>query len=646
MSSIKKALMASSGGGGTDVDDVFSTDLYTGNGSTKTITNGIDLSGEGGFVWFGRRSTGYAPTLYDTIRGGSKRLQTSSSGGSATDTGLQTFNSDGYSMQNEASVNTNSATYVAWTFRKAPKFFDVVTYTGNGSSNTQNISHNLGCAVGMMVVKATNTAGNWHTWHRGFGDNGYIMLNMANAKSAYSGLTANTAPTSSVFTVSDSNNDGGNTYIAYLFAHNNADGEFGPDGDQDIIKCGSYAGLGTETPPEVSLGFEPQWMLVKNISSGGSSNPWILVDTMRGWGAPSTTMTQPKYLDPSLANAEGTTRRFGPTANGFMVRDYHTAINIAGQTYIYVAIRRGSLFPPKAATDVFAPNFYGTSGYVGYLGAPADMHMLGYRSGNSQNAIVSSRMIQGNKALVTSSTAAEITSNSSWDNMLGVTPVGSTLSTLISWTWKRAPSFCDVVAYTGNGTAGRTVSHNLGVAPEMIWVKKRASQANWAVYHSGANGGTTPENYHFFLNNANAEATDNNYYWYQTAPTATVFSLGISANTNQNNVTYIAYLFASLPGISKLGSYTGNGTSQTIDCGFTSGARFVLVKCATLGYDWQVFDTERGIVSGNDPKLTLNTTQAEQTNAGFINPSSSGFAVTSSNSMNANGETFLFYAIA
>ena len=369
MSAWKKLLAAPAGDAGTDVDEVFSTDLYTGNGSTKTITNGIDLSGEGGFVWFKKRSDPYAPTLYDTIRGGSKRMQTSSSGGSATDTGLQTFNSDGYSMQNNAAVNTNNHTYAAWTFRKAPKFCDVVTYTGNGSSNTQNISHNLGCAVGMMVVKATNTAGNWHIWHRGFGDNGYIMLNATNAKSTYTGLTANTAPTSSVFTVSDSNNDSGNTYIAYLFAHNNADGEFGPDVDQDIIKCGNYSGTGGVH--DVNLGFEPQWVLFRRLDSGDN---WYILDSMRGF-VDYTTGDSALLANDANAEADLNSNFFGSqgpslTPTGFQLKS--AAVNANNGTYIYVAIRRGSLFPPKAATEVFAPNFYGTSGNVGYLGAPAD----------------------------------------------------------------------------------------------------------------------------------------------------------------------------------------------------------------------------------------------------------------------------------
>jgi hypothetical protein len=182
----------------------------------------------------------------------------------------------------------------------------------------------------------------------------------------------------------------------------------------------------------------------------------------------------------------------------------------------------------------------------------------------------------------------------------------------------------------------------------MMWVKKRPSTGSWAVYHSGANGGTTPENYHFFLNSTSGEDTDSNYYWYQTAPTATEFSLGISANTNQSTVSYIAYLFASLDGVSKVGSYTGNGTNQTINCGFSAGARFILIKRTDSTGDWYVWDTERGIVAANDPHLSLNTTAAEVTTDDSIDPDNSGFIVNqvSATNVNVSSASYVYYAVS
>jgi len=209
--------------------------------------------------------------------------------------------------------------------------------------------------------------------------------------------------------------------------------------------------------------------------------------------------------------------------------------------------------------------------------------------------------------------------------------------------WKRAPSFFDVVAYTGNGTAGRTVSHNLGVAPEMMWVKSRtggATTPEWSVYHKDLGNDKR-----LVLNTTAAVSGSSATFWYSTTPTETEFYTG-SLYVNQSGYNYIAYLFASLDGVSKVGSFTGNGSTLNVDCGFSSGARFVIIKKDSG--PWRVFDTERGIVSGNDPFVLLNNTDAEATTYDLLDPYSSGFTVNynSDNGFNTNGDKFYFYAIA
>jgi hypothetical protein len=100
--------------------------------------------------------------------------------------------------------------------------------------------------------------------------------------------------------------------------------------------------------------------------------------------------------------------------------------------------------------------------------------------------------------------------------------------------------------------------------------------------------------------------------------------------------------------VSKVGSYTGNGTSQTIDCGFTSGARFILIKRTDSTGDWYVWDSARGIVAGNDPHLSLNTTAAEVTTDDSVDAESSGFIVNQDAGTNVNVDTasYIFLAIA
>ncbi|MEK9698548.1 MAG: hypothetical protein VW270_22440, partial [Candidatus Poseidoniales archaeon] len=189
------------------------------------------------------------------------------------------------------------------------------------------------------------------------------------------------------------------------------------------------------------------------------------------------------------------------------------------------------------------------------------------------------------------------------------------------------------------------VSHNLGVAPEMIWVKKRNAIKDWMVATQFTSSGYERN----YLNKTDA-STSRTFPSAEISsqPTSSSFELNAFDIANGYGDDYIAYLFASLDGVSKVGSYDGTGgtNTQVIDCGFSAGARFVLLKRYNAsGYDWQVFDTERGITSGNDAKLALNSTSAESTINWGINPNSSGFEVTG-NGLNETGGSWIFYAIA
>ena len=641
MATKKKLLQAAAGNAGgaaLDVDEVFSTYLYTGTNAVQTITNNIDLT-EGGLVWTKNRDNSANEIdhqLMDSENGSFQQILESNS----TNANFGTFQwitpkSYGFDLSTASRVNQSGATYASWTFRKAEKFFDVVTYTGNGPSNTQNISHNLGSTPGMLVVKATSTTDNWHTWHRGFGDNGYIMLNSTNAKSTYADLWDDTAPTDTHFTVSDSCNTNNVTYVAYLFAHNDGDGEFGADGNADIIKCGSYTGNGSSNGPEIDLGFEPQWLLTKRTNSGSS---WQLVDVMRG-------MSSAYYrLFPDTSSAEDYEGDgVMPTATGFKLTGSQAQHNASGGNYIYIAIRRGPLAPPETATEVFDISHAITTNDAPF---PVDFMLSKIMSG--ANGYARDRLRGGTKYLLTDTTNADLSGGDvGFDDMTG-TKSSSWGTSFIHYNWKRAPNFCDVVAYTGTGTSNQTLKHNLGVVPEMMWVKRRNGGSSWLVYHKGlnVNGDGRPET--DTIDFTNSAAFDYLNAWFDTAPTDTEFTVGTYNNVTNNGNTFIAYLFATLAGVSKVGSYTGNGSTQTIDCGFTSGARFILIKRTDSTGDWYVWDTERGIVAGNDPHLSLNTTAAEVTTDDSIDPVSSGFAVNqvAATNINVSSATYIFYAIA
>ena len=218
----------------------------------------------------------------------------------------------------------------------------------------------------------------------------------------------------------------------------------------------------------------------------------------------------------------------------------------------------------------------------------------------------------------------------------------------IYWNFKRAPGFFDEVCWSGDGTSGRYITHNLTVAPELIILKNRTTFTyQWSVYEKDVfNVGGK---YELVLNSDAAQYDINNTntpFSTATAPTATQFRLGSGSACNSASSTYVAYLFATLSGVSKVGKYTGTGATQTIDCGFTSGARFVLIKRTDSIGNWPVFDTARGMGPGTDPVVFLNLTNAE-VSVNNVDTAASGFQLVSANSdYNANGGTYIYLAIA
>tara|TARA_R100001463_G_scaffold2443_1_gene10311 strand:+ start:13 stop:927 length:915 start_codon:yes stop_codon:yes gene_type:complete len=304
-----------------------------------------------------------------------------------------------------------------------------------------------------------------------------------------------------------------------------------------------------------------------------------------------------------------------------------------------MAIRRGPLAVPEDATKVFAIDTQGSTGdgaEPSYRTTfPVDMVIQKSTAGGGSTLAT---RLTGTKKLVPESTAAEANYTTGYfDYMNGWRETTSTYAPNYGYMWKRAPGYFDVVAATGGLSGGSlaSVQHNLGVTPELIIQKKRSgsSSMDWFVTGSGV-GGT---NKYLILNS--------------TAAVASTVTLAHNASTftpifDQDN--FIAYLFATCPGVSKVGSYTGTNSTLNVDCGFSNGARFVLLKRTDSGDPWLLHDSARGIVSGNDPYLYLNNTLAQQTGYDPIDPLSSGFTLNGGgfNSWNASGGTYIFYAIA
>jgi hypothetical protein len=632
------------------IEDVFSTWLYNGDtGGYIFASSGVSIT-TGGMMWVKSRGSAtnnyiFSPSLTSANHYLNTNTTAAQSNSGVTNNNFEALdNGGGMRFGGAFSGISDSATgpYASWTFKKQPKFFDVVTYTGNGTAG-RTVSHNLGSAPGCIIVKRTDGVTSWATYHRSLGGTKYLTLNTTDASGTNNGAWNDTNPTDSVFTVGDGGfvNTNGATYVAYLFAHDA--GGFGLTGTDNVISCGSFTtdGSGNAT---VSLGYEPQWVMIKETSGVGQ---WWIQDTMRGF---STSVSSGALLRANTSGAEIAGAGFGsPTSTGFTISG-----QTGSATHIYIAIRRGPMKVPTSGTSVLGLSARSGTGANATVtgGAGVSDAVLVKNRGSAVASLFAARLTATNY-LVTSSTAAQVAAGTTilqanpWDVMDGVkvgttsTITNASSNTYINYLFNRAPSVFDVVCYTGTGSA-TTFTHNLGVVPEIMIVKRRSATGEWRVYVSsvGANDSLKLQ--------TNEAPQGGSAFWDSTTPTASVFTVGTSTDTNASGSTYINHLFATCAGVSKVGSYTGTATTKQINCGFTGGARFVLIKRTDATGDWYVWDSARGIIAGNDPYFVMNSIAAEETGTDYIDTYSLGFEISSSapTGINESGGTYIFLAIA
>ena len=413
--------------------------------------------------------------------------------------------------------------------------------------------------------------------------------------------------------------------------------KFGEGGNGNVVKCGSYIG-NTTTAPEIYLGWEPQFVIFKQ--KGGSGN-WSMFDNVRGMNAP----LEEYYLYPNLENSEYTAERLEITQRGFRIdTSAGTLINTNNEEYIYLAIRREDAFvakPPEAGTDAFAMD-------VGNGANPGPTFDATFKIGmrllktfaTSGNWYIGTRK-RDHRQLHTNAASSEVTGTYTDFTYNGGNAEGNNWnSSHQAWMWKRHAGF-DVAGYIGNNKNQRSIPHNMGISPEMIWIKDCTSAYNWQCWHKDLTSG-----YHLVLNSDTAETTSN-------TPglgivNATSFNIGSYVAVNQGpDHEYVAYLFSSVAGISKVGYYDGADADFTVTTGFSP--RFVIIKRINQAEPWVVLDTTRGWGPGaeNDAALFLNTNSGQNANLPLGYPTSNGFNVYSGNGwVGANGGKFIYYAHA
>lgn len=340
-------------------------------------------------------------------------------------------------------------------------------------------------------------------------------------------------------------------------------------------------------------------------------------------------------------------------------------MSIARLMQMGAAFPKGPILPPGAptsGTQVFGPVIYSgnnaASRSISGAGFAPDFGLFMCRTattfGIAQGFYDRPR---GQPIIVTDSTETEAYWGGTAVNMGSFTSGGVVLPSNSSlWNvsgrnyviefFKEAPAFFDIVLYSGNGVTNRKISHNLQYIPEMIIVKGRNVVSNWAVYHKDF----ASSNSAMYLNLSNAESTSSGSVFGgdPTDVDFTVSGSGADVTTNDASKAYVAYLFATVPGVSFVGSYTGNGSSKSIDCGFSSSARFILIKRTNSTGDWYVWDSARGIVASNDPYSVLNNNSVEVTTNDSVDAISNGFTVNqnATTNLNLSGSSYICYAVA
>lgn len=699
MSTKKKLLQAAAGGGVAGdpvyIEDIHSTYVYIGDASgSLTIDNGIDLSTDGGAVLFKQTNSAQNWFMFDTemgfYSGPSTPYWTKTNATSAATYaggfGVESFNTNGFTLGNGYNgVNTTGDKFVSYSFKKTPKFFDLVKYTGNGQAG-RVINHSLDCEIGTIIVKCISQDSHWVTWHKDSYQSGTSAdVSFLNESSVSQTGVANVFEgfSTSSFTVGNNSSANGDTnthvnksgqeYVAYIFAHNSGgNGGFGENQDQDVIRCGSWSASSSKI--DIDVGFEPQIVLVKAIN--GSANPyngWQIFDNMRGMGYEAETPQNVGHNTPLYLynnTAEGDHGGYGGasydlisvTPTGFRVNGTSGPSSIAtgGTTMGYIAIRRGPMRLPEAGTDCFetylTPQQQDPQFRTNW---PVDMTIHRYNNTSSNNAhALSTRLcthnyslLNGNSAIASSGLAVGATSAAVYDYMNGVgTSQGLGYGDDFCWMWRRYPHFFDLVSYEGDGSNNRAIPHNLGIQPSLMFIKNIENGG----YHIGWN---KPTNRMILLDLPNEQWSqgDSATYWGNDGtgtvkqPTDTHFYVGSQTQVNGNTNQLIAMLFGEIDGISKVGSYVGNATDTTIDCGFTAGARFVLIKNMSNNDNWKLFDTVRGWTTSTDYWMELNQNFAQQSGNTLLSRNQ-GFGVRGSSydaaNINTNGDTYLFYAIA
>ena len=319
----------------------FQTKLYSGTGSTNSVTFDGSENMQPDWVWIKARSNSDQPhALFDSVRGVNKVLYSNNSDAEDDDSSngsLTSFNSDGWTVGGFYNrVNQSGQTFASWNWKaggtassnsngsitssvsvNTTAGFSVVSYTGNATTGA-TVGHGLGSVPSVVIVKRRESAQNWGVYHKSLGETKAVYLDLTNSAATDDWMN-NTAPTSSVFSLSDGNyGNVAETHIAYCFAEK-----------QGYSKFESYTGNGNADGTFIYTGFKPAWVITKRTDT---TSDWYLSDNKRnGFNDDNHVI----YANES--DAEKTVNRIDILSNGFKLRSTGSGVNASGGTYIYMA---------------------------------------------------------------------------------------------------------------------------------------------------------------------------------------------------------------------------------------------------------------------------------------------------------------------